>query len=137
MNLYKGVEYIKNIFSQNVSCPGKDSVRDAETLSFIGADARFLRARNGCVYFYYCPLNVADLEVAKFLLARNGIRASVHNSRFYYRVRPILRAPRRRIAGNPERMNFVKSIDVTNNKSVPDFESRMREIQNQMQQRTK
>lgn len=101
-------------------------------LSLMGLDARFLRARNGRTYFYYCPLNEQNMDVAIFLMTRNGLKPFIHNSHYYYTTRQILRIPRRNIVGNPERMNFIKSIDVTNNICSFDFNKRLREIQMQM-----
>ena len=126
MNIYKNIVYIKKFFAPNKNFVAPFAEGDAETLSVMGTDARFLRARNVRVYFYYYLLDNANLDVAKYLFARNGLKAKIHNSHYYFYKRPVLRVPLKCINEKPEYMKFVKSIDVA--KTMPDFDMTIKKI---------
>lgn len=108
----KIIESIRNYFAPAYSNKYANPIEDAKLLSAIGGEGEFICARNGKSYFYYAPYDARNMDVAQYLLRRNGVRASRHFSKYYCPPETVLRAPRREIEKRPETKHFVESIYV-------------------------
>lgn len=110
MALYESIEIIKNFLTPRMKNTESTPELDAQLLSSMVSEAVFLKARNNVSYFYFFPLNEDYLDVAQHLFTRNGIKVSMHKSRYYYSPRMSLRAWRRDIEMDAGRRDFVRSI---------------------------
>lgn len=137
MNIYKGIEYIKDFFSgkkvSNTPNPFKEE--DIDLLVEMRIDARYLKAKNGIRYFYYRINDDYNIDVAKFLMQRNGLNARTHKSSYYTWKPTILRIPKREIDKSKEKKEFIEKISYTSKTMGKDIEERIKSIRNQMHQK--
>lgn len=118
MAWYESIEIIKNFFTPRMQNTESTPELDARLLSSMVSEAVFLKARNNVSYFYFFPLNEYYLDVAQHLFKRNGIKVSMHKSRYYYSPRMSLRALRRDIERDSDRREFVRSIQPMDNEQI-------------------
>lgn len=137
MNIYKGIEYIKNFFSKtnSIKKPNPFEKEDIELLVDMRMEARFLTASNGCRYFYYVLSNEKNIDVAKFVMKRNGLNPSVHKT-YYYAWKPkILRIPAEKIEESKENKEFLEKVSYGKKSEELNIDLRVENIRKQMKQR--
>lgn len=139
MNLYAGVEYIKNLFTPRVVPHNEfDADADAKLLSLMASDAKYMRARNGVKYYYYFPVNADDINVAKMIMKRNGIKVRTHVSHYNYYPMQVLRSLRSDIKNDLARSRFIDAINPTRTDiNYAEYTDRLNEIRAQMNQNIK
>lgn len=109
----KFFETIKNYFAPGYDKKLANPVEDARVLAAMSADSMFLTATNGCKYYYYFARNEQDTSVAKYLLARNGVKTQKHRSSYYYVPRIGLRVKTDVLDKNQAAKDFIGSIDLS------------------------
>ncbi len=110
--LYNGIEYIKDFFGAPPLASGPSSLaeNDKRLLGMMHQRADFLTATDGKNYWYYIVVVPEYLELARILLARNGIRTNVHYSALNDGRVPVLRVPSAFIRERPDLSQFVHGI---------------------------
>lgn len=108
----KFFESIKNYFKSEKNEIFCNSEEDAKILSAIGRESIYLKASNGRYYYYYFPQSEASVDIAKYLLNRNGVMVKKHKSRYYYPHYASLRISRNKLDKNVIAKKFVGSIHI-------------------------
>lgn len=121
-------ESIKNYFAPAYDKRLVNPVKDAELLSALGRESVFITASDSKEYYYYFPIDSKDVNIAKYLLRRNGVPVRVHVSTYHYHPHKALRAPSKLVTGNAAAQKFVDSIDVENSKMLVDEVNTQRAI---------
>ena len=137
MNLYKSIEIIKDFFTPRNKNVNLGAAEDIKILSKLADKAEYMRARNGVVYFYYVPSNEKDIDIAKFLMVRNGLKPHVHKSRYSYAPVMVLRILHSDIRKSPSRRLFVRSIKPKLHVNIQDYDSVIQSIRNQMHEKSR
>ena len=107
----KFIQRIKDYFAPAYSVKYAEPTVDVRVLSAIGKDAVFLTASNKKDYFYYFPVKVKNIDVAKYLFIRNGIPVRMHKTMYNYTKESVLRVPMTAIPKNSPQRKFVDAID--------------------------
>ena len=85
MKVFKG---IMNLFPKKMKVASGLSNHAEEDIKFLSmlssSDTRELYASNGKYYYYFFMINDNYIDIAKFVFARNGFNAEVHNTKYYY-----------------------------------------------------
>lgn len=138
MNIYNGIKYINDLFYSfyYANTKKRSLEEDILLLSMMCFDVRFLKARNGKYYFYYCSLYDEKIKFAKCLMNRNGLNAKIHKS-YYYNFHPVLRIPYSNIKNKPEHKNFIKSINVMNGVDINELNNRLYKMFGEFAKKTK
>ncbi len=112
-NLYSGVEYIKDFFKPVIvnmaSNPDADS--DMDLLAAMSVQALYLTSMDGKLYWYYFLRQRENIDVARFILARNGINARTHKSRYFGQREMVLRVRARKLDGFPRQKAFLDKVN--------------------------
>ena len=137
MSLYTSIEKIKNFFTPRYTAFNPNAAQDAQILSQISSRAVYMRARNGATYFYFFPIDEAYLDVAKFLMVRNGLKPRKHRSFYPYIPVTVLRVLDSDINSSPARSEFVQSIKPAGVPHKVDFFKNVRAVREQMRAKTR
>ena len=138
MNIYKSVEYIKNLFKKtDVPVDNPFEKEDIILLSSMCYEARYIVATNGGKYFYYTPVDESKMNVLKFVMKRNGLNPKVHNTSYYIRPRKILRVPYNGIKNNDRYIKFTDAVINNYMRKDKDVDLLLRKVEEQMSQRSK
>lgn len=138
MNIFNGIEYIQNFFTAPKLAKGLSQFAedDIYLLSCMASETYFLNAKDGKNYFYYALQEKENIDVARFLFARNGLKANVHKSKYFYTPKSVLRILNKDFYNKPEQKNFVRSINV-NYYNGEDISKRILQIRTEMKQKSK
>lgn len=138
MNIFNGIEYIKNFFTAPKLSEGLSPFADEDIylLSCMASETCFLNAKDGKNYFYYVLHEKGNMDVARFLFARNGLKASVHKSEYFYTPKSVLRILNKDFAGKTEQKKFVRSIKV-NYYNGENINNRILQVRTEMKQKSK
>ncbi len=114
-NLFSGVAFIKDALrsSKCVDVKNPDAEQDIELLAAMCAQAMYLYSRNGLYYWYYFLRSKDNVDVAQFLLQRNGIFAEPHKTRYMGARNLVLRVPYRAFSKSPVHHEFLNSVNDT------------------------
>lgn len=138
MNIYKSVEYIKNLFKKtDVPVDNPFEKEDIILLSSMCDEARYVVATNGVEYFYYTPVDESKMNVLMFVMKRNGLKPKVHNTNYYIRPRKILRVPYNGIKNNDRYIKFTDAVINNYMRKDKDVDLLLRKVEEQMSQRSK
>lgn len=115
MNLFNGIQVIKCGIRRmfNRAHVGDTAQQDIKLLSAMCEEAHVLIANNGGLYWYYFPADVKNVEVAQYLMARNGVVPTFRMSRNFagwLNRRPAFRLSVPYLLNHPEQNKFVKQI---------------------------
>lgn len=130
---------IKDIFHKYEISGGlsKFADNDIKLLSFLSVDSFFLKAKNGRQYFYYRLADNDNIDLATFLMARNGLKAKVHKSYYFYSPLTVLRVRSKSFLKNADLRMFVKSIKPAYSKEDKEMQSLLNKARMQMKQNIK
>lgn len=109
--MYKFAYYIKDFFARpKIASQANvyDLHQDVTKLCSLCYEFSYLNARDGNSYWYCFLRDIENLNDARAILAKNGIRGRLHFSRFRYGRPPALRVRTDKIRNN----SFVKHIDM-------------------------
>lgn len=138
MNIYKSVEYIKNLFKKtDVPVDNPFEKEDIILLSSMCYEARYVIATNGVEYFYYTPINDLNLDVIKFVMKRNGLKPKIHTTSYYISPRKILRIPYNTLNNNNNCIRITDSIISNYMREDKNVNLLLRKVEEQMSQRSK
>lgn len=115
----KILEIIKDYFAPAYSTRFANPSQDAKILSALGKEAVYLTASNGRGYLYYFPYKQKDINIAQYLMRRNGVGAYKHMTTYHYVREQVLRVPVGVIKANPNIKKFLDDINVSG--SCKDF----------------
>lgn len=118
MNIYKVANMLETVRGWFGRSPigaqvGADAQNDMHLLYALSEETGFIRARNGKDYWYYFLYDAKNMDVARYLLKRNGVNTRVHWSRYLAyngSPRPALRVRTSYILANPAVEDFVRSV---------------------------
>lgn len=104
------VNYVKNLFPGiALVAPSDNPQLDAKVINQLSTNKFYTVASNGYRY-WYCFVDDADIPVARYVLRSNGVRVSVHNSRYFCGREPVLRVRTTDLDKNPNAKKFVDSV---------------------------
>ena len=142
MKLFNGIQVIKYGIRRafNRARVGDTAPQDIKLLSAICADVHVMTASNGGTYWYYFPNNIEDVEVAQYLMERNGVVPTFRMSHYlagWGDYRPAFRLSQSYLLRHPEQNNFVKQIEERNYSSIEDanLQQQILNLRNQMRQK--
>lgn len=111
MNIYSGIEYIKDYFNGTAKKQiGADARSDAEILGYLVSDFRKMRGRNGVMYYYLFVYDNADLPVLCKILSRNGILPRVHTSGYFITPSKVVRFPVSSVIKDNAKVGFLRDV---------------------------
>ncbi|MDE5615297.1 MAG: hypothetical protein K2I81_00485 [Alphaproteobacteria bacterium] len=142
MKIYNGIQFIKSGIRRifNKSHIGSNADQDLNLLSAMCVETHILTASNGGKYWYYFPNTMENVDVAQYLLERNGVVPTFRMSRYmagFSRRRPAFRLSQSYLLRHPEINEFVKKIKERDYRMVNDanLELQILNIRNQMRQK--
>ncbi len=111
-NVYHGIEYVRDFFRRpTVSYAKHPNVdMDINALRLLSDGALFIRSSNRKNYWYLFIRDLDDAELIKSVLARNGVRASLHFSQYRYRSEPVYRVLYQDFVRNANVTQFLKDV---------------------------
>lgn len=111
MGFYNVCEYTKDFLGINsgMVSPNPDREKDAAALVSLSHGVSYRHSRNNKHYLYYIISNIANRDVIRFLMRRNGFTPEFHNSRYFSKTMPIpvFRIPAKTIFQNPDLREFA------------------------------
>ncbi len=111
MNIYSGIEYIKDYFNGTAKKKlGADAKSDAQVLGHLVSDFRKMRGRNGVMYYYLFVYDNADLPVLRKILSRNGILPRVHTSGYFITPSKAVRFPVSSVIKDNAKVDFLRQV---------------------------
>ncbi len=140
MHLYNLVYRIHDMFTPTPQLPCPTADNDARLLLSISYGIEVIHARDGNKYWYYLMPDTERRDVVRYLLRRNGVTPSFHNSHYSYtcKTRPVFRVKQSVVDGNPAVKDFIAKV--TTAQAIQDrnsVEQQVRQIKMQMKQRRK
>ncbi len=135
MKVFKG---IMNLFPKKMKVASGLSNHAEEDIKFLSmlssSDTRELCASNGKYYYYFFMTNDNYIDIAKFVFARNGFNAEIHNTKYYYTGRqPVLRILKRDYANRKDLTGFIKSISTSYVGDMNKLDMQILNIRDQME----
>lgn len=144
MKLFNRIQVIKYGIRRafNRARVGDTAPQDIKLLSAICADVHVMTASNGGTYWYYFPNNIEDVEVAQYLMERNGVVPTFRMSHYlagWGNRRPAFRLSRSYLLRHPKLNEFVKKIEEAKYtiRTDADVQNKIVAIRNQLNQRQK
>ncbi len=101
-------EYLKKwvMFLTGVNYPNRSG--DIAGLALMATSILFATRKDGNEYWYYHTKNTGNIEIAKFLLARNGLDTEYYNNPNHF---PGLRVPANVINTDKQKKQFVNDLN--------------------------
>lgn len=142
MELFNGIQVIKCGIRRvlNRARVGDTASQDIKLLSAMCAEVHVLIAGNGGKYWYYFPDKIENVDVAQYLMARNGVVPTLRMSRYFAgwgNRRPALRLSQSYLLQHPEQNAFVKQIEESDSRTIGDanLQQQLLIIRNQIHQK--
>lgn len=140
MNIYSGIEYIKDYFNGTAKKQiGADAQSDAEILGYLVSDFRKMRGRNGVLYYYLFVYDNADLPVLCNILSRNGILPRVHTSGYFITPSKAVRFPVSSVIKDNAKVGFLRNVQeyVFNTKVAGDIQAKLAAVRQQVKSKVR
>lgn len=140
MNIYSGIEYIKDYFNGTAKKQiGADARSDAEILGYLVSNFRKMRGRNGVMYYYLFVYDNADLPVLCKILSRNGILPRVHTSGYFITPSKVVRFPVSSVIKDNAKVGFLRDVQeyVFNAKVAGDIQAKLDAVRQQIKSKVR